>query len=739
VSRYDRYVLSQFLLFFGFFSLILVAVFWINRAVVLFDRLIGGGHSAMVFLEFTALTLPNLIRMVLPMAAFAAALWVTNRLGNESELTVMQATGSSPWQLARPALAFGILTALMMSILTHFLLPASINQLALREAELTRNLTARLLSEGKFLNPSPGVTFYIREIDADGTLNDVFLSDRRAPDQRTIYTGRKAFLVRDEERTNLVMVDGIAQRLNRLNQTLSMTIFTDFSYDISSLVKPDVIRARDLRTISTFELITTPNELAQSEGYAIAVISEELHMRFARALIAIAVTLIGFSTLLLGGYSRFGVWRQVLLAFMLLIFLEVLRGVIAEPALENPNLWPLYYLPTLIGVAIAALFLKLASRPLKVLLKCGAKLLTLDLYFARRFTQSFLLIGAVFLTLIMLIDLIEQLRRFRDVDVGFGQLVRLTLMNAPKAISEILPLLMILATIVMFVGLARSSELVVARASGRSGIRALAAPLVVAALIGGLAVSTLNPIVATSSNRYQQLSETFRAGGPAVLSLSGEGLWMRQGSPDGQSVIHATGYVANPLALLDVTILTYAPDGLPVQRIFAQSARLDDTDWELKHAKVWPLEAGQNPEANAVEHQTLRLPTTLTQERIRDYLGSPSSISVYDLPATIRDLAQAGFSTKSYEVWLQVELARPLFLMAMVLVGAAFTMRHTRFGGTGLSVLAAVMLGFTLYFIRNFAQILGENGQIPIMLAAWAPPVAAILLTSGLLLHAEDG
>ena len=77
--------------------------------------------------------------------------------------------------------------------------------------------------------------------------------------------------------------------------------------------------------------------------------------------------------------------------------------------------------------------------------------------------------------------------------------------------------------------------------------------------------------------------------------------------------------------------------------------------------------------------------------------------------------------------------------MAMVLVGAAFTMRHTRFGGTGLSVLTAVLLGFCFYFIRNFAQILGENGQIPVALAGWAPPIASILLTMGLLLHAEDG
>ena len=54
-------------------------------------------------------------------------------------------------------------------------------------------------------------------------------------------------------------------------------------------------------------------------------------------------------------------------------------------------------------------------------------------------------------------------------------------------------------------------------------------------------------------------------------------------------------------------------------------------------------------------------------------------------------------------------------------------------------VLMAIGLGFTLYFIRNFAAILGENGQIPIVLAAWGPPIAAILLPLALLLHLEDG
>jgi lipopolysaccharide export system permease protein len=54
-------------------------------------------------------------------------------------------------------------------------------------------------------------------------------------------------------------------------------------------------------------------------------------------------------------------------------------------------------------------------------------------------------------------------------------------------------------------------------------------------------------------------------------------------------------------------------------------------------------------------------------------------------------------------------------------------------------VLFALSGGFAIFFLRNFAQVLGENGQIPVYLAAWTPPVAAILMALGLLLHLEDG
>lgn len=363
----------------------------------------------------------------------------------------------------------------------------------------------------------------------------------------------------------------------------------------------------------------------------------------------------------------------------------------------------------------------------------------LDRYFARRFLINLVIVMVVFLTLLFLIELIEQMRRFSGSNVRFLQILYLVGLNIPAAMLAILPLIVILSTVSLFIGLARTSELVVTRATGRSGLRALLAPVVAALIIGLLAVAMLNPIVAATMNQYQRMAEMLRSGDAAAASLSGEGLWLRQGGTEGQSVIHAGGYVPEEARLFDVTVLSYAPGGGPVRRIEADSATLTAGRWDLRNAKIWHLDTGGNPEASAETVADFVLPSTLTPERIQETIGGRMTTSVWDLPKVIRQLDEAGFSTTRHRVWYHAELASPLFLIAMVLIGAAFTMRHVRFGGTGVAVLSAVLLGFALYFIRNFAQILGENGQVPVILAAWAAPVASILLALGLLLHAEDG
>ena len=357
-------------------------------------------------------------------------------------------------------------------------------------------------------------------------------------------------------------------------------------------------------------------------------------------------------------------------------------------------------------------------------------------YFARRFLTAFLGTLATFLVILAFVDLIEQARRFGG-EVPFAGLIALSALSLPGALYRVLPLITIIATLTLFLSLARSSELVVTRASGRSALRALWAPLVVTLGIGAVAVALVNPLVAATEREYESQVNGIE-GRDRALALASDGLWLRQGGDEGQTVIHAKRTNLDGTVLWSATFLTFDEAGRPVRRVEAARAALEGADWVLRDAKSWPLEA-EVPETAATRSATLTLPARLTADEIRAGFGAPSAIPIWDLPAYIERLSASGFTASRHQVWLQMELSLPVFLAAMVLVGAAFTMRHQRGGRTGMMVLLAILLSFGAYFLRNFVQVLGENGNLHPALAAWAPPVAVMLLTLGLILHLEDG
>ena len=369
MPRIDRYILSQFLTLFGFFALVLVSVYWINRAVSLFEQLISDGQTALVVLEFTALTLPLVISVVLPIAAFAASAYGTNRLSSESELVAMQAAGMSPWRLARPVLVFGLLVAVMVAMLVHSLVPLARARLAERQAEIAQNVTAQFLRAGSFQYPVRGVTLYIRQIANDGRLLDFFLEDGRDPGNQTTYTASEALVVRTEAGPRLVLMQGMVQSLSRAGgrQSLAVTRFSELAYDLATLINPEASRKRDLRTYSTRQLLQPDAALLEATGATPAAARAEAHERLAKPFQAPVAAMLGFATLLVGGFSRFGVWRQVGWAVVALILVQLLTNWAANRAGDNPAQWPLVYLPAVVGAAICVLLLMVAAGPCRPL------------------------------------------------------------------------------------------------------------------------------------------------------------------------------------------------------------------------------------------------------------------------------------------------------------------------------------------------------------------------------------
>ena len=346
MTLFDRYFLYQLYVAFGFFSLILIAVFWTNQAVLLFDRLISDGHSARIFLEFSILSLPKAVSIVFPISSFAAAIYVTNRLDNESELTVIRAAGIGIFRLSRPVLIFGLSIAVLMLGLTNYVMPVSKKQLHYREHQISSNLSAKLLREGSFVHPHTNSTIFIEEITDSGELKNVFLADYRSQNISRIYTAEKAYLLRLEETTKLVLVNGMTQTLNKDTKLLSSTMFDDLNFDVGQYFTQSKEPKRRLNDISTKELFSNPEKILKETGAEIGRLLEETHGRFHKPLLCLFAALIGFAAVTSAGYSRLGSGRQIVFAIFLLVLIKLVEGAVTDLLYQNETNWPLVYAPS---------------------------------------------------------------------------------------------------------------------------------------------------------------------------------------------------------------------------------------------------------------------------------------------------------------------------------------------------------------------------------------------------------
>ena len=360
--------------------------------------------------------------------------------------------------------------------------------------------------------------------------------------------------------------------------------------------------------------------------------------------------------------------------------------------------------------------------------------LTLSIYIGRQFLLG---IGMVFLVLLVLIligDVIELLRRAaRRPETGFGVVLQMALLQLPTLAERMLPFATLFGGMLTLSRLTRSHELVVARAAGVSVWQFLMPGLVIALLIGAFMVTVFNPVASVMVARFERLEAKYLRGNTSMLAVSDNGLWLRQADPEGQSVVHALRVSQQGLELEDVIIFLYRGTDVFVGRIDARTARLGDGYWELKNAVL------TGPDQPGRFLDSYRLPTSLTLAQIQDSFASPETLSFWALPRFIDTLEAAGFSAVRHRLYWHSVLSTPLLLSATVLIAAAFSLRLTRRGGTGLLLFSGVLVGFVLYFLSDLVRAFGISGGIPVILAAWTPAGIHALLGLALLFHLEDG
>jgi lipopolysaccharide export system permease protein len=357
---------------------------------------------------------------------------------------------------------------------------------------------------------------------------------------------------------------------------------------------------------------------------------------------------------------------------------------------------------------------------------------TLGLYIATRFLKSILGVFFTIYLLILTIDFVELMRRAGDAqDASTGLIATLSFYRTPALAEQVLPFAVLFGAMAALLNLSRKLELVVARAAGVSAWQFLQPGILVGLAIGVSAVTLFNPIAAEFKQRAANIeTKIFARSG---RSASDADLWLRQKSIDGQAVVRAASSTEGGRTLNQVTFFNYDPQGRFIERIEARSARLYDGYWELTNARV--VSTIDEPQ----EHQTVVLATNLEVEQVRRSFTPPEQVAFWDLPEVIERTERAGLDATRYKLQRAALAARPLLLVAMILVAATVSLRFFRFGGVARMVLGGVVAGFVLYVATELTEDLGANGIVQPETAAWLPAILGSLLGVLALLHQEDG
>jgi lipopolysaccharide export system permease protein len=182
-----------------------------------------------------------------------------------------------------------------------------------------------------------------------------------------------------------------------------------------------------------------------------------------------------------------------------------------------------------------------------------------------------------------------------------------------------------------------------------------------------------------------------------------------------------------------VTSFVYHADGRFMERIEAARALLEYGAWRLEDVRI----SAPGEATRAADPYFLA--TNLTSEQVSQSFLAPASVSFWKLPEVMARTEAAGLDASGYKLRHQSLLARPLLLIAMVLIAATVSLRFFRSGGVSRTVSGGVAAGFVLYVATKLAGDLGGAGLLSATVAAWAPAIIGAMLGILVLLHQEDG
>ena len=347
-------------------------------------------------------------------------------------------------------------------------------------------------------------------------------------------------------------------------------------------------------------------------------------------------------------------------------------------------------------------------------------------YLIKLFLKNLAIITIIFLSLSFILNILEELKFFNDLNMNIYYPFLFTILNLPSVIFEIFPFIVLISTQMFFMQLFSKDEITILKNYGIKNIDIIRIISFVTFLFGLFLVLGFHFFSSNLKHNYLSFKNNYTNDNKYLAVINENGLWIKDEANEIVSIINADKIEKN--ILKDVSISQLNLNYTPTRTILAEEIDINKELWVVKNAKIFETE-GSNYEVDRLE-----VLSNFNLEKINNLFSNLTSLNIFQLKSQYDDYKSLGYSTLEIESEMNKLLALPIYLVLMILMGSILMLNVKHNKSKVFSIVIGILLSVTIYYINYFFNIMGINERIPIIFSIWFPLIIIFLFTlSGLI------
>jgi len=338
-------------------------------------------------------------------------------------------------------------------------------------------------------------------------------------------------------------------------------------------------------------------------------------------------------------------------------------------------------------------------------------------YMLREFVKIFAMCFAGLLTIYLVVDFFEKLRKFIRYDAHLLTLLEFFALRTPLISFQVAPFAILMATLLTLGVFSRNREITAMRACGIS-LNRITAPFLCFSMLVGLGLFGLSAVVIPLTTTWAEYVKTVKIEKkPQAVTLKTDRSWVRIGN---STLMNVEAMDPDGGTLRGVRLYQLGPEFRLTEITEAKEVRYTRRGWYLIGGLQRHLQPGGSLTTETFEFRPVALTQTPEDFRAAATVES-EEMTLQKLRAYADRLRQEGYSFTRFLTDYYGRLAFPFVSIVMVIVGIALSLRQSGVRGSGMAVGIgqALVIGFLYWATHSVAIALGRTAVLAPMMAGW--------------------